>query len=608
MMRRTLVVICLLFWAIPVAGQGVPSGMDLSNYGIRIEADKRLIVVLAALEMAELQSASGKTEKLLNTPLSDKGNSFRELLRREHADLPEDLKRKISTFVVQHKRLHPRSSDAEVIAPFISMAYALTPVPELADPAVVSDLPGPLLDVLDFAPLAREFYRRSGIAARLDEYARGYVTDADSRLRSSAREMVSELLDYLHTRPQLSITEKIKTETKRGKGKTIQQVETREQNRSFVIVPEKLAPKGNVTFLNIRDDYYVIVPPDTELNFSDARRAFLQYVVDPLVLSQSKEMGAIRTWAKPILDERRKTDKNISPDLFLAVSRSLVAAADIRQIQYSQTLAATQSARLKMDQIQANADRSKTKVDQAKVDTEKRAVFAELERTKQVLADEAVLRLFEDYEKGAVLAFYFAEQLKGIEESGFDIASSLRDILASFDPQKETERVASTAEARTRALTARGARKTAPENLAIVENPVTQRLLEIQKVIDAKNYAKAEGDLKQIVAEGSADPRVHYTLGRVASLDAATITDPELQAKRLLDAKTAFTNVLRSATIGTDKALLSLTYVSLARIYEHMDDNGYAIQLYDKAIELSDVTGGAFNDAMAGKQRLIKRQ
>ena len=39
----------------------------------------------------------------------------------------------------------------------------------------------------------REFYRRSGIAAKLDEYVKAYRGESDGVLRVSAREMVSEL-------------------------------------------------------------------------------------------------------------------------------------------------------------------------------------------------------------------------------------------------------------------------------------------------------------------------------------------------------------------------------------------------------------------------------
>ena len=610
MATRFLPLFVILLFAAATNAQSVATGFDLSNYGVRIEPDKRLIVVLAALEAAETQNAANRPEKLIDTPLSEKGLRFREQLRRDHADLPEDLRRKISAFVSQHKRRHPNSTDAEIVAPFISMAYALTPVPELADPVITSDLPGSLLDVLDFAPLAREFYRRSGIGTKLDEYAKAYVTDSDATLRTSSREMVSELLSYLHTRPRLFITEKVTTETKKGKGKVLQQTETREHERKFVVVPEKLAPKGNINFLNIRDDYYVIVPPDTELSFSDARRAFLQFVIDPLVLSNSREIAPIRAWAKPILDERRKTDANISPDIFLAVSRSLVAAIDISQAEYMQIRAATQAAIRKIDEIQANADRSKIKVDKKLLDDEKKAVSADLERVRQAFSDEAKLRLFEDYEKGAILSFYFADQLKGIEESGFDIASSLKEMLASFDPLKEADRLASTEQARKRAIAAREARRAAPEiHSAVAENPVTRKLLDIQKVIDAKDYGRAEAELKNVLAGGSTDPRVYYNLGRVASLAAAAASDdPEREAQKLLDAKVAFSNVLSKATPDTDKALLSLTYVALARIDEYHDDEAYALKLYDMAIALKEMTGGAYQDAIAAKMRLIKQK
>ena len=147
--------------------------------------------------------------------------------------------------------------------------------------------------------------------------------------------MVSELLDYLHTRPQLFFSEKVTVETQKGTSKktALQKVEIREHERKFFVVPEMLAPRGSVNFLNVRDDYYVILPPDKDLSYSDVRRAYLQFVIDPLVLSNSKEIAVIRDWAKPVLEERRKSDRTVSPDVFLMVSHSLVAAVDVREIQ-----------------------------------------------------------------------------------------------------------------------------------------------------------------------------------------------------------------------------------------------------------------------------------
>ena len=594
-MRRILLLVIFSIFALNIEGQNVQAGFDLANYGVRIEPDKRLIVVLAALEVAEMTDASGKTEKLINTPLSKKGAEFRAQLLQDNASLNDDLRRRISTFVVQYKRSHPKATDAEIVAPFISMAYTLSPFPEMADPVNTSDLPGSLLDVLDFAPLAREFYRRSTISAKLDEYVKAYRAEADGVLRSTAREMVSELLDYLHTRPQLFFTEKVKVQTQKAKGKImLEKTETRTHERRFFIVPEMLATQGNINFLNARDDYYVILPPDKDLSFSEVRRAFLQFVVDPLVFTNSKELAALREWTKSRLDERRKSDANVSPDVLLAVSRSLAAAVDVRQGEYAKVRIATDQARRKLAAL--------------KTDDEKRVVTADLEKYKQSLADESVIQLSEDYDKGLVLTFFFADRLRETEESGFDIAASMRETIASFDEAKETARVADAANARKRALAAREERRKNPEAKPVAENPITTRLLAIQKMIDAKDLLNASADLTTLSKAYPSEPRIYYNMGRVAGLLAAGTDDPEIQAHKLVEAKDAYSNVIKTAAADTDRALLSLTYVALARIYEHFDNNATAIKLYDAAIKLDDVAGGAFRDAIAGKQRLLKPQ
>ena len=601
-MRRIFLLFLVSIFVVGVRSQTVPAGFDLLNYGVRIDPDKRLIVVLAALEMATQRNAAGVEEKLIKTPLSDKGTEFRDALLKEQLlkdSVPQEaeLRRKISLFVSQYKRTRPSATDAELIAPFMSMAYTLTAVPDLNDPVITNDLPGPLLDVLDFAPLVREFYRKSAISARLDDYVKDYRADSDAVLRRSARDMVSEMLDYLHTRPRLSYTEKVVTQTTRpgSKGPAIQKIEARENERRFFLVPEKLAARQTINFLNIRDDYYVIVPPDTDLSFSEVRRAFLQFVIDPLILNNAKELEAVRTWAKPVLDERRKSNPGISPDVFLAVTRSLVAAADVRQAEFSRLRLATDLAREKMATF-------------AEKDLVSRQKLAdELAAYKQSLADESTQRLYEDYEKGAVLSFYFAEQLKGVEDSGFDIGSSMKEMLASFDAAKEANRVASTDEARKRALAARDERKGKPDTRMITaENPVTTKLLEIQKLINSKDYPKASGDLKQLLAQNPKEPRIYFNIGRVAGLEAVAIQDPEEQSKKLLEAKNAYVEVLRNATLNTDRALLSLTYVALGRIYEHNNDNAYAIRLYDEAIKIDDVRGGGYKEALDAKARLIK--
>jgi hypothetical protein len=595
MKKAALYLLVSLAAAANVLGQIAPAGFDLSNYGVRVEPDKRVMAVLATLEAARTTNEAGESVPVINTPLSEQGKQFRELLKSDLAVLNEDLRQKISAFVVSHKSRNAGKTDAQMVGAFVSMAYALSPAPELADPIVTSDLPGSLLDVLDFAPLVREFYRRSSFAGNLPEYAKSYQQASDAKVRSSAREMVSELLNYLNTKPQLYVIERITTQTQKTKKTTLRNVETRERERKFNIVPELLAPAGTINFVNVKDDYYVVVSPDTDLVSSDVRRAFLQFVIDPIVLSNAKDISSIRENIKKLLDERRVVNPSVSPDVYLTISRSLVAAIDAKQLENVKVRIATDQARAKIAQM-GGSDPTKK-------------VAEDLQKFKQQAADETYLRLSEDYEKGSVLGFYFADQLKGVEESGTDVAAAMREMVLSFDPAKEAGRYERYADSRKRALAVREDRRknAATATTVVVENPVTNRLLEIQKTVEAKDYKKAEADLKELLKANPDEPRVFYNVGRVASLTAAGLEDSEQQAAKLLEAKTAYENVISlSRTQKVDPALQSLAFVALAKIYEFYDNKAYAVGLYDAAIKLDDVAGGAFKEAMASKQRLMK--
>lgn len=603
-MKRFLFPVLILVSAVSALAQTRPVAVsDLSEFGVRIEPDRRLIVVTLALEAAGLQ-----------TPLTARGEQFREKFRDDLKALNPDLRQKMKFFVDQYKKRYPKASDAEVVAPFISMAYTLGPVPDLAEPTRATDLPGDLLEVLDFSPLVRQFYRsglRIGdqslmVSARVEELYKEYQAIGDAMRPSTAR-MIRSLVDYLHTRPQTVYTEQVKTEVQKGKSKTekLTRIETRERERRFYLVPDAFALAGTINFRNIGDDYYAIVPPDTEIDESEVRRAYLQFLLDPIVLANAKDVAAFRDGIKALLDEARKTNPAVSPDIFLAVSRSLIAAVDAKETAFRKYQEATAEAR-------RNAGRPPLG---ESTDAQGRKVVRLTEDLNLVdgrffvmprVDDEVALKLSEAYEKGAVLGFYFAQQMKGIEESQFDIAGAFRDMVLSLDPAREAGRLAENAEARKRAQVRREElRRTA---MVVVENPLTRRLTEIEPLIKSQNYTEAEGELKKLLDANPGEPRIFYNLGRVKALSAAVITDIEARNALILEAKIHFENVLRSATEKTDQALISLTYVSLARLYEYYDQNEYAIKIYEAAIRIGDVRGGGYQEAVAARDRLLKQK
>ena len=209
-MKKAAFLAFLLIFSARVFAQAPAQGFDLSNYGVRVEPDKRVMVVLATIEAARTTNDKGESVPVIKTPLSAAGQAFREQLNSDLAALNDDLRGRITTFVAGYKARNPKATDEELVAPFISMAYSLTPVPDLADPVVTVDLPGNLLDVLDFSPLVRDFYRRSSFSGNLNEYVKLYQAAADKQLRPTAREMVSDILGYLHTRPQLVVLEQLR--------------------------------------------------------------------------------------------------------------------------------------------------------------------------------------------------------------------------------------------------------------------------------------------------------------------------------------------------------------------------------------------------------------
>lgn len=583
-MRKIILLFIIALFSLNIAAQTNTGGFDLSDYGVTLQPDKRLMVVLASLEIAGLE-----------TPLSRQGEEFRTKLKLDLSGVDEDLKKRMATFIVQYRKSHPQLSNSEVIAPFISMAYTLSAVPDLDEPDRSLDLPDNLLEILDYAPLVREFYRRSGIAQKLDEYVKIYQKSGDE-MRTSAAEMVRGLLDFLHTKPEIVYTEKIKTNSAntKNKKKKLQSTEIVERQRRFYIITEMLAPRNTVNFRNIRDDYYAIVAPGTDLSNSETRRAYLQFVIDPLILDNARDILEKRDGIKKILDEQRLKNPNISPDVFLAVSRSMVAAADAVEIQYRKTKNATNLARQKLPLL--------------KTDAEKRAVTTELENFKQTLADERALTLSEAYQNGAVLSFYFAKQMDGLAESGFDVAASMKDIILSIDTTKETDRLNEFSQASERAAKRRQEKSSdSTASILIRENPVTAKLTEIENLIAAKDYAKAGSELK-LLLEKNPDPRIHYALGRVMSLSAESIKDTNQRLEKLAEAELYYSNALFAKTPTTDPELISLCYLAIGRIFEYRGQDEAAIKIYSKAMEGISQTSETYKQAAEAKENLIKEQ
>jgi len=565
------------------------AAFDLSEFGVSFQTEPRLIIMMAALVAAGFDPV----------PNGAVPSPFRARVKQDLARLDPDLRNRLRTFYERNKLPAPATA-ADQAARYVSLAFALGPPPLLEAPQRSEELPGSLLEVLDFAPLVKEFYRRSNIEENLHDYTREYQSESE-RLREPTAAMIRDVLSYLHTRPISYSLERVEvkplTTPKKNAPKSYT---TREHPRRFFVVPDLLGAPGAVNFRVIGDEYYAVLPQGTDPGSSELRRGYLQYIVDPLALKFNREIAARREPIKSIITAREKAGAVISPDIFLAVSRSLVAAADARYEEARRLEGLNQETRIRLAGAKDEASRQ--------------AISRDFQASAKAVQDETIARLADDYEQGAILAFFFADQLKGIESSGFDVAGFFADMIASFEPVREANRLSEIAGIRERAQAARKARLAArraetvtpvySEAEAARTAVLVKQLGEIEQILQSKNYGDAEARLKDLIRDYPREPRVFFALGKTASLAAADAIDEDVQAERLNRALGNYRLAVEASSPETDRALISRAHEAMGRIHAFLGNTTEAKKEFDEAIRLGAVAGGAFEAAVEGRKKL----
>lgn len=569
----------------PTPTQRPPRLVDLSDYGVDFAPDQRLIVVMAALDAAGFDPTK--------TP-----SVFRAQLRQDQAALDPELRQRMQRFYELHKLPGPHTP-AEQAARYVSLALVLGPPPTFDAPPRTDDLFAGVLDVLDFAPLVREFYRRSGIEARLPSYFR-LAQAAGDQLRPQIAEVVHSALSFMHTRPVTSVVEHVvirdptAEQKKRAAGREV--IEDRSHDRHFIVVPDLLAAPGAINLRVIRDDYYLVIPASADPRTPEVRRAYLQYLADPIVLRNNRAVALRRADLRTLLDNLKpQSADEVRPDIFTAVSLSLVAAADAQLTASARQQALTQAASARLAQAK---------------DSERAQITQELQAARAIIDDERTAQLADAYERGAVLAFYFAEQLREQEAAGFDIGDLFNNLIERFDVAREKQRPSEYQAALERVATRRAAeaaRKRGEDDQEIARRATLVKTLdEANELLRLKKYDDAEARIKGLMPEYQGEPRIFFALAQVASSAAQDTFDEDLRAQRLGQALANYRFAVAHASldIDTDRALASRAHVAMGRILEFLDRKDEALKEYDAALALGPVDNGAYKEAGLAKSKL----
>ncbi|MDT5267951.1 MAG: hypothetical protein QOH49_137 [Acidobacteriota bacterium] len=578
--------------------------LGLTDYGIEIAPDARLVVMMAALDAAGWDP----------TPQGERPSVVRELVRREQAGLDAALRKRMQDFYARNALKdvadNPATPENEAVhytpadqaARYISLAYTVGQPPAFDAPMRSDDLPSGVLEVLDFAPLVREFYKQSGMDARLPNYL-GMHRTAGDKLRGQTIDMARGVLSYLNTRPETLINERVvvpssaPTQEKKKRPERPMTV-LRERVRHFRVVPDLLAAPGAVNLRAVGDDYFVIIPPDTDPRLSEARRAYVQFVVDPLVARFSREVAARRPEIKQLLEaEQARRGRTFGPDVFLTVSRSLVAASDARM---------DELVRLRALQLETSR-RLQTTADPAA----KEAALKESKERQAAIQDSTTAQLAEAYERGAVLSFHFADQLRGFEGSGFDVANYIPDMVAAFTVERELKRPAEYAAVVARVRESRRRSTEARANEVAEASPADERRAALLKSIDdvgellrVRNYDEANARLAALKGEYADEPLVYFALGQAASLSAQEAIDEALQAERLNTALGHFRQAILFATPDTDPSVVLRAHLSSGRILAHLERREEALREFDSVISSTKPTDRFYQEALVEKKKL----
>ena len=579
-----------------------PASLGLSDYGIEIAPDARLVVVMAALDAAGWDP----------TPAGASPSVFRGLVRKDQAGLDASLRKRMQDFYARNALKDvpddPATPESEAVhytpadqaARYISLAYTLGQPPAFEAPARSEDLPSGVLDVLDFVPMLREFYKESGIDARLPNYVAMHRAAGD-KLRAGTLDMARGVLAYLNTRPETRIVERVNVPSAaQGKKKDEKKVTTslRERERRFRVVPDLLAAPGAINLRAVGDDYFAIVPPDSDPRLSETRRAYVQFVVDPLVARFSREVAARRPDIKLLLEaEQARRGRTFGPDVFLVVARSLVAAADARM---------DELVRLTAQRLETS-QRLQTAADQAAKD----AALKDSKERQAAIQDSTTAQLAEAYERGAVLSFHFADQLRGFEGAGFDVSNYVPDMVAAFTVERERKRpaefapvVARVRESRRRTAAARAAEPAEAPPADARRAALVKSLNDVGELLRVRNYEEANARLAALKGEYRDEPLVYFTLGQAASLSAQEAIDEALQAERLNAALGHFRQTILFATPETDRSIVLRAHLSSGRILAHLERREEALREFDSVIGATQPADRLHQEALAEKKKL----
>lgn len=559
------------------ASRQTPSAVRPEAVNVFVQTDPRLFTVMAALLVAGYGATSDHQGE----------SALPARIRRDLAGIDQSLRARLADYYKVHLEAPDQASPS--ISGYVGLSLVLSPPPDLVVVPSREALPEDIRRAADFAPLVREFYAQSGVAHLIRSYLRQYQPHVH-RLRQHVGSLIFETLSYLHTLPITRLAGRVDEagertgeagsrkpkEKKRGRAGRDKRGEKRlaaprrqqRTRRLFVVLnpldrPHAAYVRNDIlnaadteTVRALGDDYFVII--GSPAGRDAVQMGFLRFVLEPLGERFARTIrerdDAIHHLAEQIIGEKAAEET-----AFSIVNESLIQAVHARL---------QRRARGKVKDVTAD--------------------------------DEAIYELSEAYERGAVLAFHFYEQLIPWERAGIDIADYYEHLLRTIDVEREAARRRTVREARAR----REARHRASRPSG-ADASLGQQLRRADTLIRNGEFQRARALLQELVKAHPHHARALYGLAEVTSRMASRINpaesrDEDAAWERLMTELKQAVQLYRRAIAAAspeEKWLVSRAHVAIGKILEFVGQEGAARGEYEKAVNLGDIPHGAYDEA-----------
>jgi tetratricopeptide (TPR) repeat protein len=547
-----------------------------AEVNVRIEPDERMLVVLAALNIAGFDTE----------PTGEALSPARAALRKDLVKISPEIRTQLAAFYKANRR--EGVDEASDAMRYAMLSFMMTPPPGFTVNA--ETVPPDLKPLAEFSKLVSNFYISSGMKELLPKYMAVNQSYA-AAYRRPVGELIHSVLDYFHTKPETVVSMKplvVETQESRKQKKDKPTLVARNRTRQVYIVPESLAPidsaavradilnqKDDLLARRVGDDYLVVVGPSRRINLTAIRQALIRFVLDPVI---ERHLKAALEYKDPIIklvSGVPTAGREFKGSVYLILRESLAQAAEAR-----------------MRRIEA---------------TESGSSYSE---------QDAVFDLAQAYLRGAVLAFHFYDALKGYEQVGVDIDGVIDQLVASAKFEREQQRPLEFEATVAQVSAARRARASKPAASEAL-SPTASRILRSDDLIRERRFGEARPLLEEVLKSEPGNPRALFGMAQVISnspspveLDPKADEDDKIQAQydRLEAAVKLFRKAIEHASRENEAWLVQWSHVYVGRILDFQEFRADAIAEYERAIALGEIANGAYKEAVEGKQRpYVKR-